>query len=361
MKIKLFFAFVISSTGLFSQLGEPINQNATAPKQSAPKCRDLMMVQDCSGYVYSDFVNVNGRDEEIIFHTNSGKPFTGECKVCYDNGYLKMHLDYLNGRLVGIDTTYYENGKIYVIASHDLLGQGKEDGTWKFYRENGTLKWEKNYVMGLAEGEHRYYFPDSTIQKIEVYKNNALHGKKQEYYKNHTLKKEIDYKNGKWDGKYITYFEDGKVESEQLYVMGKKNGPSSYYYKNGNLFYTENHVAGSREGTFKRMYSSGKRWTVENYKKDLRDGEFEEYYDNEKNTIKYKATYKKGVLVYEMYYDEYGGEVMSPERIEQIRLAKEAEKAGAEIPVDPEEKGGAAEEEGKKKKKDKKKKEKKKK
>ena len=45
-----------------------------------------------------------------------------------------------------------------------------------------------------------------------------------------------------------------------------------------------------------------------------------------------------------------GMETGAPERIEQIRLAKEAEKAGAEIPVDPEEKGGAAEEEGKKKK-----------
>ena len=55
-----------------------------------------------------------------------------------------------------------------------------------------------------------------------------------------------------------------------------------------------------------------------------------------------------------MYYDEFGGEVMSPERIEEIRKAKEAEKAAAEAgtDVDPDEAGGAAtEEEGKKKKK----------
>ena len=48
---------------------------------------------------------------------------------------------------------------------------------------------------------------------------------------------------------------------------------------------------------------------------------------------------------------------MSPERIEEIRKAKEAEKAAAEAgtDVDPDEAGGAAtEEEGKKKKKKKK-------
>ena len=109
-----------------------------------------------------------------------------------------------------------------------------------------------------------------------------------------------------WHGNYITYFEDGKVESEQEYVRGEKDGPSSYYYENGVLFYNENHERGAREGTFKRFYATGKMWTIETYKKDQRNGNFEEYYDNEKNTIKYRATYKKGVKTYEMYYDEFG-------------------------------------------------------
>ena len=87
-------------------------------------------------------------------------------------------------------------------------------------------------------------------------------------------------------------------------------------------------------------------WTKETYKNDQRNGEFEEFYDNEKNTIKYRATYKKGVKTYEMYYDEFGGEVMSPERIEEIRKAKEAEANGTE-----EEEGEEKEEEGGKKKK----------
>jgi hypothetical protein len=76
-------------------------------------------------------------------------------------------------------------------------------------------------------------------------------------------------------------------------------------------------------------------WTKESYKKNVRDGEFEEYYDNEKNTIKYKATYKKGMLTYEMYYDEFGGEVMSPERIQEIQKNKELEEQDGSSESEP--------------------------
>ena len=323
MRITLLAGILFLASTTFAQDEE------IKTKSAAPQCRDLAMVPDCSGYVYSDFRNIEGREVEIIFHAKSGKTFTGDCKVCYNNGMLKMHVNYANGYLIGKDTVYHENGTINLITSHDLLGYGKEDGVWKFYRPDGSLKWEKTYEMGMAQGEQRYYYPDSTLFKIEIYKNNQLHGKKQEYYRNQSLKKEIEYKHGQWDGKYITYFEDGKVESEQQYIRGRKDGPSAYYYKNGFLFYTENHENGSKEGTFKRMYGTGKMWTLENYKNNLRNGEFEEYYNNEKNTVKYEATYKKGVLVSEMYYDEFGGEVMSPERIEEIRKAKETEENGS--------------------------------
>lgn len=350
MKTLFSFSFILLAFTGFSQLPDQITDKTASAKPAAPQCRELMMVRDCSGYVYSEFYTIDGREEEVILHAKSGKPFTGECKVCYNTGYLKMHLNYVNGRLVGKDTIYYENGNINLITSHDEDGFGKEDGTWKFYREDGSLKWEKKYELGLAQGEHRYYFPDTTIWKIETFKDNQLHGKKQEYFNNHTLKKEIEYKNGKWDGKYITYFKDGKVESEQEYIRGLKDGPSSYYYQNGELFYTENHEMNSREDTFKRFYATGRMWTVENYNKDSRDGEFEEFYDNEKNTIKYKATYKKGELLYEMYYDEFGGEVMSPERIAAIKKAKaEAEAKAAGSPSSEEgEEGGATENESKK-------------
>ncbi len=301
--------FLIISTLGFSQLPETITENSeTKPAVEALHCRDarFRMVSECGNTVYYD------EDQDAVFHKRAGKPYSGSCMTCFTNGNLEMYLTFVNGKPVGQDTIYYQNGGINLVRSHDAEGLGKEDGTWKFYRSDGSLKWEKNYVMGMADGEHRYYFPDSTLQKIEVWKNNELNGKKQEFYQDGTLKKEVDYKNGQWDGIYKTFFRDGKAESQQEYVNGKKEGLSTYFYENGNIFYTENHENGQLEGECERFYADGTKWTIETYKNGKRHGLFEEYYNNDKNVIKYRATYKKDQVVKESYFDEFGEEVAPP-------------------------------------------------
>jgi antitoxin component YwqK of YwqJK toxin-antitoxin module len=308
MKNITFLSFIFLSFSLHAQILEGI-ANKVQPKDEALKCRDtrFRMVSDCADLVYVD------EGTGAVMHKKSGKPYTGICKVCHINGNVEMYLTYQGGRSVGQDTIWYDNGKPNLVRSHDMEGQGKEHGTWKFFREDGSLKWEKNYVMGAEDGESRYYFPDTTIWKIETWSLGQLNGKKQEFYPGNTLKKEIMYLNGEWNGKYITYFKSGMVESEQEYKNGKKIGLSRYYYETGALFYEESHENGLREGETRRFYPKDERkWTVENYKSDMRHGVFEEYYDNEKNTPKYKAVYKKDVVVEEHYFDEFGDETAAP-------------------------------------------------
>jgi antitoxin component YwqK of YwqJK toxin-antitoxin module len=308
MRTFTFLSILFTSSLTIAQIEGPpqVNENAQQKTDDILKCRDMpyRMTPDCNGTVYYD------EDNEAVMHQKSGKPFTGSCKVCHMNGNLEMYLTYQNGRPFGQDTVWYENGKPNLVRSHDSQGMGKEDGTWKLYRHD---EWEKNYVMGAEDGESRYYFPDSSLWKIETWSLGQMSGIKQEFYRNNTLKKEVMYQNGVWNGKYITYFETGMVESEQQYENGLKVGLSRYYYNNGELFYEESHEKGLREGEVRRFFPKDQRmWTVENYKKDLRHGMFEEYYDTEKNTIKYKATYKKGVLIEEHFFDEFGDEVAPP-------------------------------------------------
>lgn len=310
MKLISLISACLLTTLAFSQLPDQIdpNQKATEVPQ---KCRDprFRMVSDCDGTVYFD------QDNEAYIHKKSGKPFSGVCKVCHMNGNLEMYLNFQGGRPVGKDTIWHNNGKPNLIRSHDDQGLGKEDGTWKLYREDGSLKWEKTYIMGAEDGESRYYFPDTSIWKIETWSNGQMNGRKQEYYPNNTLKKEIMYANGEWNGKYITYFQSGMVESEQEFKNGKKEGLSRYYYDNGELFYEESHLNGCRDGETRRFYPKNQmKWTVENYKGDLRHGVFEEYYDNDKNIKKYDAIYKKGALIEEHFYDEFGDEAPAPEK-----------------------------------------------
>ncbi len=322
MKFTSLFSICLLSLSSYGQLPDQIDQNQQ-PKEEPLKCRDarFRMVSDCANMVYFD------EDNQAVMHKKSGKPFTGQCKVCHINGNLEMYLNFQGGRPVGKDTIWHDNGKPNLVRSHDDQGLGKEDGQWKLYREDGSLKWEKNYVMGAEDGESRYYFPDTSIWKIETWSNGQMSGRKQEYYPNNTLKKEIMYANGEWNGKYITYFESGMVESEQEFKMGKKEGLSRYYYDNGELFYEESHENGCREGETRRFYPKDQRkWTVENYKGDLRHGIFEEYYNNEKNIKKYDAVYKKGILVEEHFYDEFGDETAAPEK-KPFQTKQEAEDA----------------------------------
>jgi len=314
MKSAILFSVLILSSSFLIAQQDGIYSKTKDSVKAVLACRDVRfrMVPDCENLVYVDKRNIDGQDYDVVFNKKSGQAFSGRCKVCHNNGNVWMFLEYKNGWSYGIDTVYYENGNINLIRSPDVLGYGKEDGTWAFYREDGTLKWEKSFVMGQADGEQRYYFPDSTLEKVEMWKMGQLNGNKQEYYPGGTLKKEIGYKNGEFDGTYRTYFKDGKVESEQQFVNGKKIGPSSYYYDNGVLFYTENHENGLKEGEFKRFYASGRKWTVESYKKDIYDGLFQEFYDDDKNTIKYEAVYKKGKLISEQYYDEFGEKTAPP-------------------------------------------------
>jgi antitoxin component YwqK of YwqJK toxin-antitoxin module len=322
MKNLILPLFLFMSQIAFGQI-ETLEKEV--PQAIVCRAQRFRLVNDCDGMVYSEKRMIADREEDIVFHQRSGKPYTGRCKVCHNNGNLWMYLNFHNGRSKGLDTVWYDDGKIELVRAHDEEGSGLENGLWKYYRPDGSLKWEKNYVDGMANGEHRHYFEDSTLQKIEIWDFDRLNGKKQEFFQGGQIKKEVDYKNGEWHGTYITYFEDGKVESEQQYVNGKKEGPSTYYFEGGDIFYTENHSNDLREGEFKRFYRSTKRFTVENYKNDQRHGLFQEYYDDEKNYLKYEATYKNGEIVVlkkakkenpavldEHYYDEFGDEVGSP-------------------------------------------------
>ncbi|UKN02773.1 toxin-antitoxin system YwqK family antitoxin [Paracrocinitomix mangrovi] len=334
--ITAIVTILLMSNLSFGQDGfKTIDQSAQKKENEPPKCRDLRfrIVPNCVETVYPD------EDQGgAMMHKKSGKPFTGSCIMCHYNGNLEMFLTFQGGFAVGVDTVWYENGNLQLIRSHDVNGTGKENGTWKLYRANGSLKWEKTYVMGAENGESRYYYPDSSLQKIETWNMGELDGRKQEFYPNGTLKKEIMYGNGDWNGKYITYFDNGLVESEQQFEKGKKTGLSKYYYDNGELLYEENHENGCLEGESRRFYPKDKRiWTVENYSKGIRDGVFEEYYNSEKNTIKFKGVYKKGSLVEEHYFDEFGEETEKPESAKNPFLTKQEQddvKNWPEYPTD---------------------------
>ena len=85
-----------------------------------------------------------------------------------------------------------------------VIKNGKRDGAWVQYHENGQLMHKGNYKNGKAEGAW-----------VSYYETDQLMWKGQLYYKG-------NYKNGKEEGAWVSYNFDGTVHKENTGTF--KNG-----------------------------------------------------------------------------------------------------------------------------------------
>tara|TARA_R110002049_G_scaffold259060_4_gene434804 strand:+ start:3306 stop:4421 length:1116 start_codon:yes stop_codon:yes gene_type:complete len=226
---------------------------------------------------------------------------------------------YVDGHYRG----YYSNkGNL---KSEGNIRNNKREGTWSFYKEDGTtLKHTAYYVDNLPNGLRKDYYDTGELKVSIYYKEGEKNGKAIHYYKNQQIEESKTYKNGKENGKVLKYFEDGSTKFSATFWNGKEIDTSRMYYPNGTLKQIficipdtlNNHFEGKLHsyynsgvskayieltnyklnGIVKTYNKNGKLtefWTAKN---DERTGEFAEYYDNGKTKI--IGNYKSG------YYDE---------------------------------------------------------
>lgn len=334
-KISLLFVFAFSLTISFAQGNSPStigikrgpcfqkSLDRIGKKYVDWECDQTGKVVDCNEKLESD------PGSNMVFSRSNGKPFTGDCETCHNNGLREHVVHFVNGKVDGIDSTYYKSGCPQVVRSHI---QGVENGTWTYFNDtSGLIAWQLTYQNGEKHGQAIYYqqhkvgtasvkvivrgaeetitYPtyDNDTLKIEQYQYGRLHGTKKEYWPGSKIKKEVEYLNGTMNGKFIQYDTKGKVMEELRYVAGKKDGNQKYYYNDGSLLRTENWKLGVKDGEFKTFYIQGFIQTLETYKKGQKNGRFIENYPD--NKIKREAIYKNDVLVEEHEYDKYGNEI----------------------------------------------------
>jgi hypothetical protein len=68
-------------------------------------------------------------------------------------------------------TEKHDNGKISVQGQKNK--DDSQEGTWKYFDENGKLERLENYKNGIADGEWKYY-EEGKLTKTEVYKDGEL-------------------------------------------------------------------------------------------------------------------------------------------------------------------------------------------
>ena len=142
-------------------------------------------------------------------------PFTGVVDEGLKRGAIK------NGKREGPWVKYYENGRIWYKGAYK---KGKQEGPWLGYHNNGQLWSEGAYKNGKFEGPWIAYYDDGQLWSKGTYKNGKFEGPWFWYQDHGQLPNKGEYKNGKFKGRWVVSREDGsKAEvSSGIDRNGKK-------------------------------------------------------------------------------------------------------------------------------------------
>ncbi len=136
----------------------------------------------------------------------------------------------------------YENdlliGYSYFDAKGQLLPYKKiENGNSKIvcYFPNGKKSIEVNYTNGELNGVRTTYCSNGNVVEVESFLYNQSHGPTKSYYPNGKIKTEENYYYGSNQGVFKDYYESGKLRKESYYVNGVEHGVTKYYNEAGVL------------------------------------------------------------------------------------------------------------------------------
>jgi len=132
------------------------------------------------------FFNISGKIEQTGSY-NNGRP-DGLWSWYYSDGTLLKEEEYFQGQRDGLATEYSPTGEIIAQGQYsdgekngdwkyklgDLTETGKyitglRDGLWKSYYSNGKLKFKGNFVQGNPDGPQIFYYEDGKIREEQYY------------------------------------------------------------------------------------------------------------------------------------------------------------------------------------------------
>lgn len=204
---------------------------------------------------------------------------------------------------------YYPNGRIKREAS---FRDGKREGTWREFDENGNVINAQIYkngtlvqsgVMdtdGTRRGEWVELYPDSTLRAKGLFINGKRSGEWKFYYPGKVLEQVGKYKDGKLDGTWTWYYPSGKIQKQEDFLDDLPEGNYVEYDEEGNVIIKGSYFDGMKTGKWKEK--SGDETFEGEYRNDHQVGEWVSYYSNGKMAFKgsFKGGYPDGEHLY--YY-----------------------------------------------------------
>lgn len=191
---------------------------------------------------------------------------------------------------------------------------GKEEGEWLNYWENGRLKDKTTFKNGQLDGAWESYSPESVLKLKGNYKNGYKVGEWTSYFNNGRLKEKQHFKvfthrnvadgmaimglketESDFHGSYEAYSQaDFQIKESGKYYHGLKHGTWTNYYPGGVVpTIVAQYRYGRLHGVFKQFDRYGRLVYEIHYKNGLKDGPFYAY--NENGQLVSKKQFKNGV------------------------------------------------------------------
>lgn len=205
-------------------------------------------------------------DGEGKWHEYVDGKRTGCAKVFFRSGKLKEDSCLIeNGKRV--EKKYYESGKLAALTrgedesrfrlkyteagklSDAICGAqvttqaGRNDcvypdqnGTVKFYRDDGSVEWSARYSKGLFDGDLEEFDQDGKMSSRQHFKAGKLEGTSVRFAQNGKPVEEITFAQNKKKGPERHFFKDGgQLELEMIWDGNGKVTQEKVFYQNGQL------------------------------------------------------------------------------------------------------------------------------
>jgi uncharacterized protein len=171
----------------------------------------------------------------------------------WDNGNPRIvnYYDNIDGTLT------FTRGYFHINRKPGSIGKyvnGKQDGHWLWWYDNGNKMDEATYKNGSYIGERKHWWKNGKLKQIEIITGECS--------------------GDCCNGKIINYDKNGLIEDEYFMLEGEKNGKYIYRYENGQAKKEEYFVNGLREGSYFEWFADGKKWVEGFYKNNKQDGKW---------------------------------------------------------------------------------------
>lgn len=201
-----------------------------------------------------------------------------------------------------VQITFFDN---HIINGIGIINDaGIENGKWKYYYlRSGHPYSEGNFVNGKRDGDWVWYFENGVVKERSTFEKGERTGPSKEYYDNGLLSTECTYEHGLLQGKFIAYDVSGVKSQEANMNAGKLNGAAIIYYEDGTIKAEMTYLLGLLSGELVVNNVDGKLTKKLNYKVDLRNGSSKEYYAN--GTVESEGEYKNDAAFgpWKSYFD----------------------------------------------------------